>query len=103
MDKKQNIFEDLQKQLIEWNEKFSDLESRLLETQTSLKTSFSDAIEILHPEVKLVEMRMAQLRESGEEARDELKHGLQKAIKDLKEAYVKASLHSHLEINKSFA
>jgi len=43
------------------------------------------------------------LRESGTEASDELKFGLQKAIKVMKEAYLKASLHSHLEINKSFA
>ncbi len=102
MDKKQIIFEDLQKQLIEWNEKYGDLESRLLETRSCLKTSYNDTIEILHPEVKLVEMRMARLRESGEEARDELKHGLQKAIKELKEAYIKASLHSYLELNKNF-
>ena len=47
-------------------------------------------------------MRMAELRESGEEARDQLRHGLEKAVKDLKEAYLKASAHSHLELDKSF-
>ncbi|HKB86696.1 MAG TPA: hypothetical protein VKD08_11025 [Ignavibacteriaceae bacterium] len=103
MDKQQIIFEDLQRQLIEWNERFSELESRLLETHASLKTVWSETPEILHPEMKLVEMRMAELRESGTEASDELKFGLQKAIKVMKEAYLKASLHSHLEINKSFA
>ena len=103
MDKHQIIFEDLQRQLTEWNERFSELESRLLATQASLKTSWTETPEILHPEMKLVEMRMAELRDSGEEARNELKFGLQKAIKIMKEAYLKASLQSHLEINKSFA
>jgi len=103
MDKKQITFEDLQKQLLKWNEKIGELESRLVETGTSLITGNSETIEILHPEVKLVEMRMAELRETGEEAREELKHGLQKAIKDLKEAYTKASVHSRLDLNKNFA
>ncbi len=103
MDKQQIIFEDLQRQLIEWNDRFSELESRLLETNSALKTGLAEMPEIIHPEVRLVEMRMAELRVSGREACDELKLGLQKAIKVMKEAYVKASLHSHLEINKSFA
>lgn len=103
MDKKQIIFDDLQKQLLEWNKKIGELESRLVETGSSLKTSYSDTIEILHPEVKLVEMRMSELKETGEAARDELRHGLQKAVKNLKEAYTKASARSHTELNKNFA
>jgi hypothetical protein len=100
MDKEQLILENLQKQLIEWNEKFGDLESRLLETKLSLKTNYSDVIEILHPEIKLVEMKMAELRDSGEIARQELRSGLQMAIKEMKNAFMKASLHSHIsELN----
>lgn len=102
MDKEQIIFEDLQKQLLEWNKKIGELESRLIETGSSLTTGNSETIEILHPEIKLVEMRMAELRETGEEARYELRHGLQKAVKVLKEAYTKASVHSRLDLNKSF-
>jgi len=102
MDKKQIIFEDLQNQLVEWNEKCGKLESRLIETGSSLTADYGETIEIIHPETKLVEMRMAELRESGEEARDQLRHGLEKAVKDLKEAYLKASAHSHLELDKSF-
>ncbi len=94
MDKKQLIFEDLLNQLTEWSEKYSGLESRLPEIQSSLKTSNSEGIEILHPEIKLVEMKMAALRESKEELREDLIQGLKKAVKDLKEAYVKASFHS---------
>ncbi len=102
MDKKEVFFQNLQKQLLEWNEKCGNLESRLIETGSSLKTDYGETIEIIHPETKLVEMRMAELRESGEEARDDLRHGLEKAIKDLKEAYLKASVRSHLELDKSF-
>ena len=102
MDKKEESFENLQKQLLEWNEKCCKLESRLIETGSSLKTDYSETIEVIHPETKLVEMRMAELRESGEEAREYLMHGLEKAIKDLKEAYLKASVHSHLELDKTF-
>lgn len=94
MDKKQIIFEDLLKQLAEWNEKYCDLESRLSSIHSSIKTNYSEYIEILHPEIKLVETRMAELRESREEVREELIHGLKKAVRDLKEAYVKASIYS---------
>ncbi len=94
MDKKQIIFEDLLKQLIEWNEKYCDLDSRLSSIHSLIKTNYREDVEILHPEIKLVETRMAELRESGEEVRDELIHGLKKAIKDLREAYVKASFYS---------
>ena len=103
MDKRQIIFEDLQKQISEWNERCGELASRLLETHSSLRTDYSEPVEILHPEIKLVEMRMAELRESGEKAQAELIHGLQKAVKDMREAYVKASLHSRIEGNHSFA
>ena len=103
MDKRQIIFEDLQKQITEWNEKYGELASRLLETHSSLKTDYSESIEILHPEIRLVEMRMAELRESGEKAHEELIYGLQKAIKDMREAYIKASLHSRKETDHSFA
>ena len=103
MDKQKVNFENLQKELLEWIEKISLLESRLDESGTSLKTNDSEVIEILHPEIKLVEMRMAELRESVEEAHEQLKHGLQKAIKDLKEVYIKASVRSRLKLDKNFA
>lgn len=102
MDKKQILFKDLHRQLNNWDGKFSDLESRLFETGSELKTDYSETIEILHPEIKLVEMRMAELRESGEDACEELIYRLQKPIKVLKEAYAKASTRGHLEIDKSF-
>ncbi len=94
MDTKQNIFEDLLKQLAEWDEKYRALELRLSEMHSPVKTNYSECIEILHPEIKLVEMRMAGLRETREEVSEELIHGLKKAVKDLKEAYVKASVYS---------
>lgn len=103
MDKRQIIIEELQKQLLEWNKKIGELESKAAETGSSLKTNYSETIEILHPEIKLVEMRMAELREKGEDVYEELIHGLQKAIKDLKEAYRKASVHSHQEPDRNFA
>lgn len=94
MDKKQIIFEDLLKQLVEWNEKYCNLDSRLSSVHSIIKRNYIEDIEILHPEIKLVETRMAELRESREEVREELIHGLKKAIKDLREAYVKASFYS---------
>ncbi len=102
MDKKHLILEDLQKQLTEWVEKYSDLESRYSEVHSSVKTNYSESIEILHPEIKLVEMRMAELRESREEVREELIHGLKKAVKDLKEAYVKASMQNSRQLEKTY-
>jgi predicted nucleic acid-binding Zn-ribbon protein len=99
MDKRQIIFEDLLKQLSEWNEKFCDLETRLSAIHSSIKTNYSESIEVLHPEIKLVETRMAALRESREDVREELIHGLNKAIKDLKEAYIKASFYSSQKVN----
>ena len=92
MDKKQIIFEDLLNQLAEWNEKYCDLVSRWSELRSSVKTDFNEYIEVLHPEIKLVETRMAGLRDAREEVREELIHGLKKAVKDLRESYVKASL-----------
>jgi hypothetical protein len=103
MDKKQIDFEDLQKELTGWNEKFGELESLLIDAKPSQKSGYSEPIEILHPEVKLVEMRMAELKGNEEGARDELRHGLQKAIKVLKEAYVKALHYSNQESDESLA
>ena len=83
---KQDFQQKLETQLKEWDEKLSELKSKLQTTTSDLHSEYSKQLEVLMSKRATVQAKILELSQRTEEAWEDLKGGTEKAWDDMREA-----------------
>jgi len=90
MDTKEAYQEKAEAQLREWGAKIDELKAKADKAKAEAKIEYYEQIEELRSKQEAIQLKLQKLRESGGQAWEELKPGLEHAWNDLKISVEKA-------------
>jgi len=90
MSKRDEYVTKLKGKLDEWNEDIDKLEAKAEHVKEDVKEKYAEEIETVKKQRDVVKQKTMELVESGEEAWEELKTGVESAWKKLTEAIDRA-------------
>ncbi len=93
MEKRQVYIKKLEEKLMEYDAKLAELEKKAAEVQEEMKNEYISQIDNLETKREEFAAKHEKLKESGEQAWDEIKTGTEKAWDELEEAIEKAVAH----------
>jgi nucleotide-binding universal stress UspA family protein len=90
LKKKKEYQEKIEAQLKEWEPKIEALKAKADSAKSDAQTIYKEQIENLRQKQDAARGKLKELKDSGEEAWEEVKGGVDKAIEDIKEAFSRA-------------
>jgi len=90
MNSKQAYQEKLDAQMREWNAKFEELKAKADQAKAEAKIEYYERIEELRSKQEVALRKLQEFGDSGEQAWEDLKPGLEHAWNDLKTSVEKA-------------
>jgi nucleotide-binding universal stress UspA family protein len=91
-EKKKAYQEKIEAQLKEWGAKIDELKARAETSKAELKTKYEKQIEDLRAKQEVVQLKLREFRESGGEAWEGLKTGMEKSLEEMKGSLDRALL-----------
>jgi hypothetical protein len=85
-EKKEAYQEKIEAQLREWAVKIDALKAKADRQRADTKLAYYEQIEMLRQKQANAQLKLDSLKRTGEDARDELKQGVDRAWNELKEA-----------------
>jgi nucleotide-binding universal stress UspA family protein len=92
LEKKEAYQGKVEIQLKEWGAKIEELKAKTQKSKADLKSKYEKQIEDLQAKQTVVQQKLRELRESGEEAWEGLKIGIEKSLDELKGSLDRAFL-----------
>ncbi|HSB06750.1 MAG TPA: universal stress protein [Thermodesulfobacteriota bacterium] len=89
-EKKKAYQEKIETQLKEWEPKIDALKTKADKAKTDAQAMYKEQVENLRTKQEAARQKLQELRDSGGEAWEEVKVGLDKAIEDLKQTFNRA-------------
>jgi multidrug resistance efflux pump len=90
MDKKDLYVEKMKAQLDLWADELEQMEAQAHMAEAELKIRYLDQLETLRQQREKARRQLTRIRESGDEAWEELKTGTDAAWDDIREAFARA-------------
>ena len=86
MSKRDEYVEKLKHKLDDWNEDIDELEAKADHVKADMKEKYQEELKVVHQQRETVKQKANELIESGEEAWEELRTGVEDAWHKLTEA-----------------
>lgn len=99
LEKKRAYQERIEVQLKEWEPQMDVLKARAEQVKTDARMMYKEQIENLRQKQEAARQRLQELKDSSEEAWEELRVGLDKTLEDLKEAFSRSKSKFRKKIN----
>ena len=93
MSTRHEYIEKFKQKLDEWDSDIDELEAKALKAKADLKYELEDQLHALRHKREIARLKMAEVKDSSEDAWEDLKEGADEAWSSLKEALEKAWSH----------
>ncbi len=99
LEKKKVYQERIETQLKEWEPQIEGLKARAEQVKADAQTMYKERIENLRQKQEAARQKLQELKDSSEEAWEELRVGLDKTLEELKEAFSRSKSKFRKKVN----